>query len=124
MLWCNRAEKKRKDFMKTHNMKFNGYGGLCIHSLVVSEFGYLLRYLTDGKVDSFDDFEKIVETTPLIHSSAKHELEKNVLKEEENLKISHELATRNIQKLLDIVECINKYVDLCKREEIPLIPDK
>jgi len=32
-------------------MTFDGFGGLVIHHLVVSEFGYLLRYLTDGKLE-------------------------------------------------------------------------
>ena len=100
-------------FMSERGMTFQGYGGLVIHNLVVYEFGYLIRYLTDKKVGYFKDFSLIVNEKNMIDEAIKEELSKDVLRESEAFGYSREITEGNITNLEKIVDTIVDYVNLC-----------
>jgi hypothetical protein len=106
---------KVQEFMAEIDMTFNGYGGLSMHRLAVSEFGYLIRYLTGGKIESFSDFRVIVENKEVIDESIKKELSKDVLRESEVFGYSRETTEGNILRLQKIVNSICEYTALCDR---------
>ncbi|KAB7687681.1 hypothetical protein GBN24_14310 [Plesiomonas shigelloides] len=108
--------------MRDNGMTFEGFGGLVIHNLVVSEFGYLLRYLTKGKIERFDDFDLINENKELIFSAMHEELSKEVLRETEVFGYSREITEENINNLKEIIITICSYVDLCRKLELDLNP--
>lgn len=118
------ANRRRSEFMNRHGMSFNGFGGLVICDLVASEFGYLLRYLTDGELDRIGEFENIRDKKDQILSAIKDELDKPVLRESEALGISREIAQSNMENLRCIVECICDYVDLCRSLDLEIYPDE
>jgi hypothetical protein len=105
-------------------MSFNGFGGLIIHGMVASEFGYLLRYLTVGKLERINEFEKIREEKDQILLAITNELGKSALRESEVFRISREDAIGNMNNLRVIIECICDYVDLCRSLDIELFPDE
>jgi len=105
--------KEIRKFMSTINMTFNGYGGLSVHGLVVSEFGYLIRYLTNKKIDSLSDFRIIAQHKALIDKSIQAELSKSVLRESEVFGYSREITEGNILRLQKIVNSICGYTKLC-----------
>lgn len=108
--------------MRDNGMTFEGFGGLVIHNLVVSEFGYLIRYLTKGKIERFDDFDLINENKELIFSAIDEELSKEVLRESEVFGYSREITEGNIKNLQKIIVTICSYVDLCRKLELDLDP--
>lgn len=116
----NPKTAKVQEFMAKINMTFNGYGGLCMHSLVVSDFGYLIRYLTEGKIDSFSDFRAITENKELIEKSIKRELSKEILRESEAFGYSREISEGNILRLQKIVNSIYEYTTLCDELEVDI----
>lgn len=109
------SAQKVQEFMEEIDMNFNGYGGLTMHRLAVSEFGYLLRYLTEGKIESFSDFRAIVEQKEFIAESIRKELSKDVLRESEVFGYSRETTEGNILRLQKIVNSIDDYTALCDR---------
>lgn len=108
--------------MQDNGMTFEGFGGLVIHHLVVYEFGYLLRYLTDGKIERFDDFDLINKNKEFILSAIDEELSKEVLRESEVFGYSREITEGNIRNLQKIIITICSYVDLCRKLELDLDP--
>jgi hypothetical protein len=118
------ANRRRSEFMSRHGMSFNGFGGLVICDLVASEFGYLLRYLTDGELDRIGEFEKIREKKDQILSAIKDELEKPTLRESEALGVSRGTAISNMENLRCIIESICDYVDLCRSLDLEIYPDE
>jgi hypothetical protein len=115
--------RKRLDFMRRHEMSFNGFGGLVIHGLVASEFGYLLRYVTNGELEQVRDFEAIRAKKNQILSEIQTELMQPQLRESEVFRVSREVAAGNLENLRSIVECISDYVDLCRSLGLSLAPD-
>jgi len=69
-----------------------GFGGLIIHSLVVSEFSYLLRYVTDNKIERFNDFHLIYKNKDEILNVIETEIKKEVLNESEVFGYSREIT--------------------------------
>lgn len=114
------ANRRRSAFMNRHGMSFNGFGGLVICDLVASEFGYLLRYLTDGELDRIREFEKIREKKDQILAAIENELKKPVLRESEALGVSRETAVGNMKNLQCIIESICDYVDLCRSLDLEI----
>lgn len=110
-----RARKRVQDFMRAHGMTFHGFGGLVVNELVANEFGYLLRYLTDGKLDSFSDLRKICGNRELILDAIDVELAKELPRESEVFHYPREIAEGNLLNLRVIVETTCEYVDLCDR---------
>lgn len=107
--------KKAQEFMAGIDMNFNGYGGLTMHRLAVNEFGYLIRYLTNGNIESFSDFRLITNNKHLIDERIKNELLKDVLRESEVFGYSRETTEGNILRLQKIVDSIYEYTNLCDR---------
>ncbi|MDO7927764.1 hypothetical protein Q6A51_13290 [Pseudomonas sp. KFB-139] len=107
-------------FMSDHAMTFHGYGGLNINRLVVHEFGYLIRYLTDKKLDSFRDFRAISKSALAINQEINAELSKEILRESEALGVSRETAVGNMQRLQGIINTIAQYTALCDRLNVDL----
>lgn len=102
-------------FMAKHEMTFHGFGGLNIHSMLVREFGYLLRYITDKKIDSLSDFRVIANNSEMINLNIKRELSKDVLRESEALGVSRQTAEGNMTRLRGIVNVITQYTAMCDR---------
>lgn len=111
---CPKTAKVR-EFMTGIDMDFKGYGGLNMHRLAVSEFGYLIRYLTDGKIDSFSDLRVIAENKIVIEESIEKELSRDVLRESEVFGYSREITEGNILRLQTIVNSICEYTVLCDK---------
>lgn len=110
--------------MHEHNMRMEGFGGLIIHSLVVSEFSYLLRYVTDNKIERFNDFHLIYKNKDEILNVIETEIKKEVLNESEVFGYSREITEGNIKNLRKIIICICDYVDLCDSLNLELDPNQ
>ena len=106
---------KVQNFMTGIDMDFKGYGGLNMHRLAVSDFGYLIRYMTDGKIDSFSDLRAISENKMAIEEAIEQELSRDVLRESEVFGYSREIAEGNILRLQKIVNSICEYTALCDK---------
>lgn len=114
-------ERKAKEL----NINFNGFGGLVIDHLVVNEFSYLLRFLTDGKLESFNDFQKIYEEKSKILHNIELELAKENMKEEEAFHVSRATAEGNMRNLANIISKISEYYEYQnKQKNKPLKQDK
>ena len=107
-------------FMADHEMTFNGYGGLNIHRLLVREFGFLLRYITEKEIDTLSDFRVIAQNSVMINENIKQELSKDVLRESEALGCSRQTAEGNLTRLRGIVKVITEYTALCDRLGVDL----
>jgi hypothetical protein len=101
-------------------MVFRDSGSLLINGLVVDDFDYLLSYLTNEKLDTFRNLEKIAGIWPVVESAAASELLKPILREEESLNISHTTAINNVENILIIVKTISEYVAECNRLSLPI----
>jgi len=115
-------KRKRLIFMHENRMSMESFSGLIIHNLIVSEFSYLLRYLTDNRIERFNDFYLIHKNKNEILSAIEIELEKDVLKESEVFGYSREITEGNIKNLRAIIICICEYVDLCDSLNLELDP--
>lgn len=111
--WFNR--RRLNSYAKERGIEFNGYGGLVINHLVVSEFGYLLRYYSGGALESFDDFEKVFAISASVRSAVDADYLNPKLREEQNLQVSRSTADRNLQNLKGILDAIDGYVAKCKQ---------
>ena len=102
------------DFMNKNEINFNGYGGLNIHRQVVREYGYLLRYVTEGKLDTFEDFQGIRDHQAAIVENIDRELAKPMLRESEVFGYSRQTAEGNLLRMKALVETIALYTALCE----------
>jgi hypothetical protein len=100
-----REERKAQEL----NINFNGFGGLVIDHLVVNEFNYLLRFITDGELESFSDFQKISKNQVAILNNIELELTKEKMKEEDAFNVSRATAEGNMKNLANIVSKISTY---------------
>ena len=107
-----------KKFLSDNRIDFNGFGGFNVNNLVVDEFGYLLKYVSNGHVGVFDDLEKIYKEKDMILTNINDECEKNILREEENLNVSHETAVSNMLNLKGIIIKICSFVEKCQELNI------
>ncbi|WP_152034523.1 hypothetical protein [Burkholderia contaminans] len=108
----NRArERKLEEWMVQQRLEFHGTMGFSINGLIVREFNYLLRHVTGGKLERFDDLEMIHASYPLIIAGITKEM-KHPLEVERNL-ADLETAQTNLRNLRQIVEVISRYVDKC-----------
>ncbi len=114
------ARRRLHKYMQKNRIKLQGYGGLNIHGQVVSEFSYLLDYLTDGRLDSFRDLEAVSNHQGQVENAAAKELARPELQEQLALRISRAMATRNIETLVKIVNTIAGYVRTCRELNLPL----
>ena len=114
--WLKDMPKRRRmqKFVCEHRFNLHDEYGFCVNGLVVSEFGYLIRYVTDGKHDSFEDLEVIADDFVFINGAIISEMNRPVLREEEVNFTTHQGAIQNLKNLQYIVNSIAKYVDLAK----------
>ena len=76
---------------------------ITIKKNIISEYGYLLNYVSNGEVKTFDDLDKVLENKEIILENIDNELSKKVLREETNLNISNESAKTNMEDLKTII---------------------
>lgn len=76
---------------------------ITIKKNIISEYGYLLNYVSNGEVKTFDDLDKVLENKEIILENIDNELSKKVLREEANLNISNESAKTNMEDLKTII---------------------
>lgn len=115
--------KRMERFAEERRFKLNGAYGFSVNGLLVREFGYLLRYVTNGKHDSFENFEEIANDFVAIDGAIVNEIGKPTPREEEVNFTSHEGAVQNLKNLRYIVRCISEYVDLAKELGLPTNPE-
>lgn len=87
---------------------------LNINNNIVREFHYLLPYISDGKVENFDDLEGIVKYKETILKNINIELSKKILSEEAYYNISNFTARSNMENLKIIVitiQNLNNYAN-------------
>jgi len=106
------------EFMKKNEIDFAGYGGLNMHRQVVREYGYLLRYVTEGEIETFQDFQAIRDSNIGIIKSIDKELTKPLLRESEVYGYSRQTAEGNLARLKALISTITEYVDLCETLDI------
>lgn len=119
--------KALRDFENEWDYRLDESGYLTIGKAgFVSEFGYLLRYITEdfagGAIDNFRDFERIANNFPVIDACILVEL-KNDAPRETRL-TSLEIARMNLMNLQLIVQCLTAYVEMARAEGLPLNPMK
>ena len=89
---------------------------------VVSEYGPLLRYLTNGKLDSFENFEAIADNAAAIDAAITLDLSRPMPREVEALGVAQETARSTLERLRVIVRCLNEYVQLARSIGLPPNP--
>lgn len=123
--WIKSIQKRvrMEQFAKDRRFKLNGGYGFSVNGLLVREFDYLLRYVTGGKHDSFQDFGEIADNVVSINAAIVSEMQKPIPREEEVNFTSHEGAIRNLENLRYIVLCVAEYVALAKELDLPTNPE-
>lgn len=114
----NPLPKEIKEFIINHEINFYGFGGLNINRQVVREYGYLVRMLTEGRLETLYDFREIFTHGELLRNSIKQELSRDVLRESEALGYSRQTTEGNMLRLQSLVETIIQYVTLCDQYKI------
>lgn len=93
---------------------------ITIKKNMISEYGYLLNYVSNGKVETFDDLDKVLENKEVILKNIDDELSKKVLREEANLNISNESAKTNMEDLKTIILTILNLKEYAKTLNLSL----
>lgn len=107
--------RKLKKIANDLRLNFTGnYKSLSIHGLLVSDFCYLLRHYSQGRLDSFDDFEKIQSQRDLILQNIQEDIESGNPYELQIGMTSKETAINNIQNLKNIIRAICEYSEACE----------
>lgn len=122
--WIQDIQKRKTVEAFCQQWKFKLYGdyGFSVDGLIVSEFGYLLRYVTEDKHDSFKDFAAIADDYAAINGAIVIEMAKPIPREAEVNFTTPEGASRNLKNLHYIVEAITKYVELANNLGLPVNP--
>jgi hypothetical protein len=122
--WIQDIQKRKtvEDFCKEWKFKLYGNYGFAVDGLMVSEFGYLLRYVTHGKHVSFEDFAAIANDFVAIDNAIVTEMAKPTPKEAEVNFTTPEGARRNLENLRYIIKAITKYVELANHLGHPVNP--
>jgi len=102
---------KLKKVAKKNAINFNGHMGLSINGKIVSEFGYLLRYYTDGELDSFIDRSKIYAVKDQVIKSIDEDFLNEKTREEKNLRVSRTTAEANMRNLKFIIIALSNYYE-------------
>lgn len=114
----NVLPKEVKEFIAEHEILFNGYGGLNINRQVVSEYGYLVRMIGDGKLEALSDFRAVFDHGVFLRENIRKELSKKVLRESEVFGYSRQTTEGNMIRLQGLVETIIQYVALCDQYQV------
>lgn len=102
---------KLKKVAAENGINFDGQMGLSINNNLVSDFGYLLRYYTDGQLESFSDRAKIHEVKDKAISAIDQDLKNVKTREEEALNISRASAEANLKNLKNIIIALSNYYE-------------
>lgn len=122
--WISDRKKRKtfEEFCDSWRFKIYGEYGFVVDGLLVSEFGYLLRYVTSGKHDSFTNFEAIANDYVAIDGAIVTEMAKPIPREAEVNFTTPEGARRNLENLRYIIKAIAEYVSLAAKLDLPLNP--
>lgn len=93
---------------------------MTIKKNMISEYGYLLNYVSNGEVETFNDLDKVLENKEVILKNIDDELSKKVLREEANLNISNESAITNMEDLKTIILTISNLKEYAKTLNLSL----
>ncbi|MCG5514448.1 hypothetical protein [Ectothiorhodospira shaposhnikovii] len=103
--------RKLRKVAEENGINFDGHMGLSINGKLVSEFGYLLRYYTDGNLDSFSDRSKLYAVKSQVIEAVDQDLAAEKTREEEALGISRATAEANLRNLKAIVTALSNYYE-------------
>lgn len=93
---------------------------MTIKKNMISEYGYLLNYVSNGKVETFDDLDKVLENKEVILKNIDDELSKAVLVEGAYYNISNENARTNMEDLKTIILTISNLKEYAKTLNLSL----
>jgi hypothetical protein len=113
---------KNKKTEKDFGIELEGWGGLGINNLVVSEFNYLFQYILSKQdtldknmsIRDVDNFKLISENINLLTTLIDEELSLDKLREEECYNISHDTAIRNMKHMRNILISISNWMNYKK----------
>ena len=83
--WLKNIQKRKKMERFAEGRRFNlkGRNGLSVNGLSAREFGYLLRFVTNGKHQCFENFQKIATDRQEIGAAINAEIGKSILRSDE-----------------------------------------
>lgn len=93
---------------------------MTIKKNIISEYGYLLNYVSNGEVETFDDLDKVLENKEIILKNIDDELSKAVLVEGAYYNISNESARTNMEDLKTIILTISNLKEYAKTLNLSL----
>ncbi|MDA8093317.1 MAG: hypothetical protein M0T84_05280 [Betaproteobacteria bacterium] len=107
-----RTKRELKHFCDANGIQMYEDQMLVANGLCISEFGYLLRYISEGALDAFGDLHAVASQRAHLLAVIDAELVQPVLREEQSLGIGHETAVYNMRNLRGIVDTIYQYCAL------------
>ena len=111
--------KEIKEYFIKNEIDFY-FSYMIIKKNVISEYGYLLNYVSNGKVETFDDLDKVLENKEIILKNIDDELSKAVLVEGAYYNISNESAKTNMEDLKTIILTISNLKEYAKTLNLSL----
>lgn len=111
--------KEIKEYFIKNEIDFY-FSYMIIKKNVISEYGYLLNYVSNGKVETFDDLDKVLENKEIILKNIDDELSKAVLVEGAYYNISNESARTNMEDLKTIILTISNLKEYAKTLNLSL----
>jgi hypothetical protein len=106
--------KEIKEYFIKNGIDFY-FSYMTIKKNVISEYGYLLNYVSNGEVKTFDDLDKVfLENKEIILKNIDDELSKAVLVEGAYYNISNESARTNMEDLKTIILTISNLKEYAK----------
>lgn len=111
---------KAVELREKNEIIVTGYGGLNVGGLVAPEFSYLIRGVSSGRHQNFDDLKAIGLDAKNILTAIDAEIKQPVLLEESSLVIPHDLAVYNMENLKRIIQHIDGYMQDLSAYGIPL----
>lgn len=111
--------KEIKEYFIKNEIDFY-FSYMTIKKNVISEYGYLLNYVSNGKVETFDDLDKVLENKEIILKNIDDELSKAVLVEGAYYNISNESARTNMEDLNTIILTISNLKEYAKTLNLSL----
>lgn len=106
------------EFCRQNSIEINGDYGFAINGLLVSEFGYLLRLVSEGRYESFASLRSLYDDRQQILYGITHELHLDKLTEERL--VSHETAVFNMRNLQGIMKKITAMVEMADQLGVAL----
>lgn len=90
-------------------IEFHDGKAITVNGLLISEFGYLLRYYSNGKLDHFDNLQAIAESSNNLIAAIDAELMADETREQQNLGVSRSTAIANLGNLRSIILTLTAY---------------